>query len=103
MSEVLFLITNLNPDENLIIYEVNTNCHLFTKFASYKVPPVMVSTQGSVVPLAMFAFVFVFVFIVAVFIMTVVSPMGNSQTQKLFALNNIKISTCNISSAVSAP
>ena len=78
-------------------------CHLFTKFASYKVPPVMVSTQGSVVPLAMFAFVFVFVFIVAVFIMTVVSPMGNSQTQKLFALNNIKISTCNISSAVSAP
>ena len=78
-------------------------CLLFTKFASYKVPPVMVSTHGSVVPLAMFAFVFVFVFIVAVFIMTVVSPMGNSQTQKLFALNNIKISTCNISSAVSAP
>ena len=29
-------------------------CHLFSKFASYKVPPVMVSTQGSVVPLAMF-------------------------------------------------
>ena len=28
--------------------------HLFTKFASYKVPPVMVSTHGSVVPLAMF-------------------------------------------------
>ena len=103
MSEVLFLITNLNPDENLIIYEVNTNCHLFTKFASFKVPPVMVSTQGSVVPLAMFAFVFVSMFIVALFIMTVVSPMGNSQTQKLFALNNIKISTCNISSAVSAP
>ena len=31
-------------------------CHLFTKFASYKVPPVMVSTHGSVVPLAMFSF-----------------------------------------------
>ena len=29
-------------------------CHLFNKFASYKVPPVMVSTHGSVVPLAMF-------------------------------------------------
>ena len=29
-------------------------CHLFSKFASYKVPPVMVSTHGSVVPLAMF-------------------------------------------------
>ena len=28
--------------------------HLLTKFASYKVPPVMVSTHGSVVPLAMF-------------------------------------------------
>ena len=28
---------------------------MFTKFASYKVPPVMVSTHGSVVPLAMFA------------------------------------------------
>ena len=28
--------------------------HLFTKFASYKVPPVLVSTHGSVVPLAMF-------------------------------------------------
>ena len=27
---------------------------LFTKFVSYKVPPVMVSTHGSVVPLAMF-------------------------------------------------
>ena len=27
---------------------------IFTKFASYKVPPVMVSTHGSVVPLAMF-------------------------------------------------
>ena len=27
---------------------------MFTKFASYKVPPVMVSTHGSVVPLAMF-------------------------------------------------
>ena len=27
---------------------------LLTKFASYKVPPVMVSTHGSVVPLAMF-------------------------------------------------
>ena len=26
----------------------------FTKFASYKLPPVMVSTHGSVVPLAMF-------------------------------------------------
>ena len=30
--------------------------HLLTKFASYKVPPVMVSTHGSVVPLAMFNF-----------------------------------------------
>ena len=29
---------------------------MFTKFASYKVPPVMVSTHGSVVPLAMFKF-----------------------------------------------
>ena len=29
-------------------------CYLFTKFASYKVPPVMVSTHGAVVPLAMF-------------------------------------------------
>ena len=29
---------------------------MFTKFASYKVPPVMVSTHGSVVPLAMFFF-----------------------------------------------
>ena len=29
---------------------------MFTKFASYKVPPVMVSTHGSVVPLAMFVF-----------------------------------------------
>ena len=28
--------------------------HLLTKFASYKVPPVMVLTHGSVVPLAMF-------------------------------------------------
>ena len=28
--------------------------HLLTKFASYKVLPVMVSTHGSVVPLAMF-------------------------------------------------
>ena len=28
--------------------------HLLTKFASYKVPLVMVSTHGSVVPLAMF-------------------------------------------------
>ena len=28
--------------------------HLLTKFASYKVPPVMVSTHRSVVPLAMF-------------------------------------------------
>ena len=28
--------------------------HLLTKFASYKVPPVMVSTHGSVVPRAMF-------------------------------------------------
>ena len=28
--------------------------HMLTKFASYKVPPVMVSTLGSVVPLAMF-------------------------------------------------
>ena len=28
--------------------------HLLTKFASFKVPPVMVSTHGSVVPLAMF-------------------------------------------------
>ena len=27
---------------------------MFTKFASYKVPPVIVSTHGSVVPLAMF-------------------------------------------------
>ena len=27
---------------------------MFTKFASYEVPPVMVSTHGSVVPLAMF-------------------------------------------------
>ena len=27
---------------------------MFTKFASYKVPPVMVSTHGSVVPLVMF-------------------------------------------------
>ena len=27
---------------------------MFTKFASNKVPPVMVSTHGSVVPLAMF-------------------------------------------------
>ena len=27
---------------------------MFTKFASYKVPPVMVSTHGSVVPLARF-------------------------------------------------
>ena len=31
-------------------------CHLFTKLASYKVPLVMVSTHGSVVPLAMFVF-----------------------------------------------
>ena len=31
-------------------------CHLFTKFASYNVPLVMVSTHGSVVPLAMFCF-----------------------------------------------
>merc|ERR1712218_565348 len=30
------------------------NLFMFTKFASYKVPPVMVSTHGSVVPLAMF-------------------------------------------------
>ena len=30
--------------------------HLWTKFASYKVPPVMVSTHGSVVPLAMFCY-----------------------------------------------
>ena len=30
---------------------------MFTKFASYKVPPVMVSTHGSVVPLAMFMYV----------------------------------------------
>ena len=28
---------------------------MFTKFASYKVPPVLVSTHGSVVPLAMFS------------------------------------------------
>ena len=31
---------------------------MFTKFASYKVLPVMVSTHGSVVPLAMFLIVF---------------------------------------------
>ena len=30
--------------------------HLLTRFTSYKVPPVMVSTHGSVVPLAMFFF-----------------------------------------------
>ena len=30
--------------------------HLLTKFASYRVLPVMVSTHGSVVPLAMFLF-----------------------------------------------
>ena len=30
---------------------------LLTKFASYKVPPVMVSTHGSVVPLAMFLYI----------------------------------------------
>ena len=30
--------------------------HLLTKLASYKVPLVMVSTHGSVVPLAMFGF-----------------------------------------------
>ena len=29
---------------------------MFTKFASNKVPPVMVSTHGSVVPLAMFTY-----------------------------------------------
>ena len=34
---------------------------MFTKFAGYKVPPVMVSTHGSVVPLAMF-FSFCFYF-----------------------------------------
>ena len=34
--------------------------HLLTKFVSYKVPPVMVSTHGSVVPLAMFQFFFQF-------------------------------------------
>ena len=32
---------------------------MFTKFASYKVPPVMVSTHGSVVPLAMFSSIFI--------------------------------------------
>ena len=31
---------------------------MFTKFASYKVPPVIVSTHGSVVSLAMFGFHF---------------------------------------------
>ena len=47
----------------VLLQEVCTNarisnkfirCHLLTKFSSYKVPPVMVSTHGSVVPLAMF-------------------------------------------------
>ena len=32
--------------------------HLLTKFAIYKVPPVMLSTHGSVVPLAMFLCIF---------------------------------------------
>ena len=38
-------------------------CHLFTKFACCKVPPVMVSTHGSVVPLAMFVILVVSVII----------------------------------------
>ena len=40
---------------------------MFTKFASYKVPPVMVSTHGSVVPLAMFRFIREILFVTVAF------------------------------------
>ena len=49
-----FPIIQAVPSVGQISYQCNF--HLFTKFASCKVPPVMASTHGSVVPLAMFSF-----------------------------------------------
>ena len=45
----MHVVTLADDDTNSILF-----LFMFTKFASYKVPPVMVSTHGSVVPLAMF-------------------------------------------------
>ena len=51
-----FPIIQAVPSVGQISYQCNF--HLFTKFASCKVPPVMASTHGSVVPLAMFSLFF---------------------------------------------